>query len=176
MCPTNSFPLCRLPVLRQTHQKVISPDTSWPYSRKYEWERGLEEVIEPQGGNTHYWCLFLINPLTHSSKTPPTSRHRAWKTASNDDCRGLVRPPPWIVPSTCVWDVCVWVERGPFYLILLHRDGAQASMCGRTHGDPSPPIHRQSLITKPNYAKLEFPLVPPPCGKRIYVPVHRKSG
>ena len=30
------------------------------------------------------------------------------------------------------------------YLILLHRDGAQASMCGRTHGDPSPPYTGRS--------------------------------
>ena len=47
-------------------------------------------------------------------------------------------------------------ERGPLYIILLHRDGAQACMCSGTHGDPSPP-HRQSLISKPNYAQFEAP-------------------
>ena len=61
------------------------------------------------------------------------------------------------------------------YLILLHRDGAQACMCSGTHRDPSPPIHRQSLISKPNYAKLEVPLVPPPAVS-VYNYVHRKSG
>ena len=40
--------------------------------------------------------------------------------------------------------LCVKVERGPLYLILLHRDGARAVTYGRAHRDPYPPIHRQT--------------------------------
>jgi len=36
------------------------------------------------------------------------------------------------------------VERGPLYLILLHRDGARAITYGGAYGDPSPHIHRQT--------------------------------
>jgi len=47
-------------------------------------------------------------------------------------------------PSPCVRSLCLWVERGPLYLILLHRDGARAVTYGRAHGDPSPPYTGRS--------------------------------
>ena len=37
------------------------------------------------------------------------------------------------------------MERGPLYLILLHRDGARAETYGKAHGDPSP-LHTQAHL------------------------------
>jgi len=87
---------------------------------------------------------YMIKPLTCGRITLPTPLHRALKTASNDDCNVHVRPMPHKPPSPCVWSLCVWVERGPFYLILLHRDGARAVTYSRAHGDPSPPYTGRS--------------------------------
>ena len=64
---------------------------------------------------------------------------RAWKTASNDDCKGQPCPMPHKHPSLWVWSLCEWVGRGTLYPFLLHRDGDQAVTYGGAHGDPSPP-------------------------------------
>ena len=91
-----------------------------------------------------------INPLPHGRKTPPTPRRRVYKTSSNDDCSGHIRPRPCKLPSTCVWSfVCVkgsaergapwrysifiWEcqRKGPLKIFNLHRESTRAVTCGR---------------------------------------------